>query len=120
MIGTTTDMFFKKTKAAFRAAPRPVPNVVSLSVPRDGGSLVMSPDGLRPVAVPPPAAPMPAIHLGQTYVSPDPKRPDVEDVPLGSKANAIQTQGFDAMSTSEERAGGGNPRSAPASLVGGL
>ena len=119
MIGTTTDMFFKKTKAAFRAAPRPVPNVVSLSVPRDGGSIVMSPDGLRPVAVPAPV-PMPATYLGQTYVSPDPKRPDVETIPLGSKANAITTQGFDLHSTSEEKAGAGNPRSAPASLVGGL
>jgi len=74
---------------------------------------------LRPVAVPAPV-PMPATYLGQTYVSPDPKRPDVETIPLGSKANAITTQGFDLHSTSEEKAGAGNPRSAPASLVGGL
>ena len=113
-------MFFKKTKAAFRAAPRPVPNVVSLSVPRDGGSIVMSPDGLRPVAVPAPV-PMPATYLGQGVpVSLEKKPADVEDVPLGPRAAFISTPQIDQHSTSEERAGAGNPRSAPASLVGGL
>ena len=93
----TTDLFFK-AKTVFRGGPRPVP------VP-------------APVAAPIVATQQ---YLGQAPISPGPPRPFLEDVPLGSKANAIQTQGFDAMSTSEERAGGGNPRSAPASLVGGL
>jgi len=120
VIGTTTDMFFKKTKAAFRAAPRPVPNVVSLSVPRDGGSIVMSsPDGLRPVAVPAPA-PMLATQTrftGQAWVSPAPPRPLVETIGLGPRAAAVSTPGFDMMGTEEEKIG---PRAKPASLVGGL
>jgi len=111
----TTSMFFRKTKAAFRAAPRPVPNVVSLSVPRDGGSLVMSPDGLRPVAMPAPA-PMP--YLGQAVpISLEKKPADVETISLGPKATFVSTPGFDMMGTEEEKIG---PRAKPASLVGGL
>ena len=113
-------MFFKKTKAAFRAAPRPVPNVVSLSVPRDGGSIVMSsPDGLRPVAVPAPA-PMLATQTrftGQAWVSPAPPKPLVETIGLGHRAALISTPQIDAHGTSEEKVG---PRGAAASLVGGL
>ena len=113
-------MFFKKTKDAFRAAPRPVPpNVVSLSVPRDGASIV-SPDGLRPVAVPAPAAPMPATQTrftGQAWVSPAPPKPLVETIPLGPKATFVSTPGFDMMGTEEEKIG---PRAKAASLVGGL
>ena len=114
MTALTTSLFFHGVKRTLQGAPRPVPpNVVSLSV---------SPDGLHPVAMPATQAPMPVTpqYVGQAYVSPDPKRPDVETIPLGSKANAITTQGFDLHSTSEEKAGAGNPRSAPASLVGGL
>ena len=110
-------MFFKKTKAAFRAAPRPVPNVVSLSVPRDGGSIVMSPDGLRPVAVPAPV-PMPATYLGQGVpVSLEKKPADLETISLGPKATFISTPQIDAHGTDEEKVG---PRRKPASLVGGL
>jgi len=113
-------LFFKKTKDAFRAAPRPVPpNVVSLSVPRDGASIV-SPDGLRPVAVPAPAAPMPASpqYLGQGVPGSLEKKPaDVETISLGPKATFVSTPGFDMMGTEEEKIG---PRAKPASLVGGL
>ena len=115
----TTDLFFK-AKTVFRGAPRPVPpNVVSLSVPRDGGSLVMSPDGLRPVAMSAPA-PMPASpqYLGQGVpVSLEKKPADVETISLGPKATFVSTPGFDMMGTEEEKIG---PRAKPASLVGGL
>src|SRR5438094_10665292 len=117
----TTDLFFKKTKAALRAAPRPAPpNVVSLSVPRDGASiLMMSPDGLHPVAMPATQAPMPATqYLGQGVpVSLEKKPADVETISLGPKATFVSTPGFAMMGTEEEKIG---PRAKPASLVRGL
>ena len=117
----TTDLFFHLKRRLQGGRPVPVPMPGTVMVSRDGQSFVAYPSPAAMVPSPV-AAPIVATqqYLGQAPISPGPPRPFLEDVPLGSKANAIQTQGFDAMSTSEERAGGGNPRSAPASLVGGL
>ena len=112
----TTDLFFHGVKRRLQGArPVPVPAPGAVMVSRDGQSFVLAPVPQVPAT----QAPMPVTQqlFGQAWVPVGPKRPDVETIPLGSKANAIATQGFDAMSTSEERVG---PRAAAASLVGGL
>ena len=118
----TTDLFFK-AKTVFRGAPRPVPVPVpgAVMVSRDGQSFVTYPSpaamASSPVVAPVAATP----YLGQGVpVSLEKKPADVETIPLGPRASFVSTPQIDQHSTSEERAGAGNPRSAPASLVGGL
>ena len=100
----TTDLFFKKTKAVLRGAPRPVPVPVpgAVMVSRDGQSFVTYPSPAA-MASSPVVAPVAATHLGQSPISPGPPRPFLEDVPLGSKANAVSTPRFDELSTADEK-----------------
>src|SRR5207253_7974058 len=104
----TTNLFLPvirlaKAKAALRGTPRPVP---SFAYPNPA-AMASNPAVAAPIV----ATQQP---LGQGQVSPAPAPPFLQDIPLGMKAAAVSTPQIDQHSTSEERAGGGNPRSAPA------